>query len=218
MFREVRRVLADDGVLWINVGDSWAGGGGEAAHVLAAAVGAPRRPSRSFTTLGYARKSLHLIPQRLAVALQDDGWIVRSWVVRAKESCLPDPARDRPAASHEAVLMLVKSARYRYDAAAVAEPASPRGGNGTRNCRDVWRLPSGGGLPPGQGDHPAPMPVTLAERCLLAASRPGDRVLDPFSGGGTTGVAALRHGRAATLIELGEEYADAARKRLAGLA
>jgi DNA modification methylase len=138
--------------------------------------------------------------------------------------------------------MLVRQANYYYDADAVAEAAAPRSAaryrgaftakagrgskpgvsglrefSGTRQLRDVWTLPSGGGLPQETGDFPALMPVPLAERCIKAASRPGDRVLDCFAGAGSTGVAAARQGRAATLIELSQDHAEVARRRLGKL-
>jgi DNA modification methylase len=176
--------------------------------------------------------------RELAFALRADGWYLRSAVVWHKIAHLPDQARDRPASSYEHVLMLAKAPRYFYDADGIAEPASPssagrysyefgnaqpgrprtavrgrREHDGLRNARNVWSIPATGV----GGEHPAMMPQELGERCIRASTRPGDHVLDPFGGLGTTGLAASALGRLATLIELSPKYATAARKRLGKL-
>jgi len=178
------------------------------------------------------------IPARVAMALQADGFYLRSEIIWSKSAPMPESVRDRPTCAHEKVWLLTKAATYFYDAAAVAEPASEansfngsrgrltlksgadgdrrdggRGsifGNGTRNLRNVWHL----NPEPFAGSHFATMPATLAERCIKAGSRPGDTVLDPFAGAGTTLMVADRLQRHAVGIELNPEYAQMARSRL----
>jgi DNA modification methylase len=192
-----------------------------------------------------ANKQLRMIPARVALALQADGWWLRSDIIWHKPSCMPEPVTDRPTSAYEHIFLLTKEASYFYDAAAVAEPAtgdtlpgksgaymsgevhglareSHLGGqttkgrlnqysNGvTRNLRNVWTIAT----QPYSGAHFATMPPDLAERCIKAGTKPGDTVLDPFGGAGTTALVADRLGRNAILIELNPEYADLARNRL----
>lgn len=239
VFREVRRVLRDDGTLWVNIGDSYVGSAGGYQGKTG------QRASRTFTAridiekraADLPPKSLVGIPWRLAFALQADGWILRSEIIWHKLSPMPESVSDRPTKSHEQVFLLAKSARYFYDADAVAEPATGRapGGGGkkygaalaaderhrtkdlaaigaadTRNLRDVWTIAS----QPFMGAHFATMPVGLVEPCLLAGCPVGGVVLDPFAGAGTVGLVASRRGRSFLGIELNERYAAMARRRI----
>jgi DNA modification methylase len=188
---------------------------------------------------GLKEGDLLMLPALLALALRSDGWILRSDIIWHKTAHLPEPVRSRPTSSHEHVLMLAKTRHYFFNPRAIEEPASPasaaryaygfsntkkglgrmvvnglRRSAGTRRARDVWSVSAAGGS---GGDHPAAMPIVLAERCILAACRPGQEVLDPFGGSGTTALAAARLGRLATLIELSPQYAAAARTRLGTL-
>jgi DNA modification methylase len=216
VFGEVRRVLADDGVLWLNLGDSY---------------------SRS--TVGHIKhKDLVGIPWRVAFALQSDGWYLRSDIIWHKPNPMPESVRDRPTKAHEYVFLLTKQARYYYDNVAIKElstsgerfhggyaAASPDGtqrnirngrhsqdNNSTlnRNRRDVWTVST----TPFSGAHFAVMPCKLVEPCIKAGSRLGDLILDPFSGSGTVGVVALRHGRSYVGLELNPEYAQMSRERI----
>lgn len=258
VMREVRRVLRDDGTLWLNVGDSFAadrGGTTPPAETLAGGTGGRmadgsrtnrgRRdgynPSRDARAIGFKHKDLMGIPWRLAFALQDDGWYLRSDIVWAKPNPMPESVTDRPTRAHEYVFLLTKRARYFYDGDAIREEfADARKGrsggakgrernvggradgyttpsnidpsrNGGRNARDVWTIAT----KPYSGAHFATMPLELATRCILAGSRKGDLVLDPFGGAGTTALAALQHGREALLCELNPDYASLQRERLA---
>jgi site-specific DNA-methyltransferase (adenine-specific) len=219
VFREVKRVLTDDGTCWVVLGDCYGKG-----------------------------KQLQLMPYRVAMALQADGWILRSNIVWAKPNPMPESCRDRPTSAHESVVLLTKQPKYFYDADAVREPCAPNerpnGGGGartkgggatarrianadrqdarsaglvanyeTRNCRNVWRITP----KPVKLAHFATFPPELAERCIKAGSAVGDTVLDPFFGAGTTGLAADRLGRSCIGIELNANYAELARERL-GLA
>lgn len=238
VFREVRRVLRRDGTLWLNLGDSYAmstkGAGGQGKqHKNAGSVMADRSWR---IPAGIKPKDLMLIPARVALALQADGWWVRSEIIWSKAAPMPESVRDRPTCAHEKVWLLTKAATYFYDADAVAERAvsdgprrdngdgdrfcdrgmySGRAGNkedGTRNLRNVWHL----NPEPFPGAHFATMPPTLAARCIKAGSRPGDTVLDPFAGAGTTLLVADRLQRHGVGIELNPEYIAIARERLRG--
>jgi DNA modification methylase len=121
-------------------------------------------------------------------------------------NAVTESVTDRPTKAHEYVFLLTKSARYYYDAVAIAEPSIAE----TRNARSVWSITT----QPFKGAHFATMPPELASRCILAGSRIGDTVLDPFGGAGTTGLVADRLGRDAVLIELNPTYAALARDRI----
>lgn len=239
VLRDVRRVLRDDGTLWLNLGDSYAmRARGATGHcgMRAKQVGSTLADRRASIPTGLKRKDLLGIPWRVALALQADGWWLRSAIVWHKPSTMPQSVRDRPTGCYEHVFLLSKSARYFYDAAAIAEPVikgsagspfhtgktaihqhgrasgKPREEREMRNARNVWTIPP----QPFKGSHFATMPVDLAERCVRAGSRPGDTILDPFSGAGTTGLAATRLGRDAILVDLNGDYIEMARQRLVG--
>lgn len=242
VFRAVRRVLADDGTLWVNMGDSYAGGGAGARGKSG------QRANRTFTPTrgggprppnGLKPKDLMMLPARLALALQSDGWWLRSDIIWHKPNPLPENVTDRPTSAHEHVLLLAKSARYYYDAGAIKEDAV-KGSAGAgrrnyridvrhgrvsdgqtmqeaeagRNKRNVWTVATC----PYREAHFATFPLALVEPCILAGSRAGDTVLDPFSGSGATGVVALRHGRSYVGVELNAEYAEMSRRRIMGAA
>ena len=264
VFDEVWRVLADDGTLWLNLGDSYAaqrGGSYQPAETLAGGVsgvasdgsktnrgrGEGYSPARDASAIGLKHKDLVGIPWRVAFALQARGWFLRSEIIWHKPNPMPESVTDRPTKSHEHIFLLAKSAKYFYDHEAIKEPASleslarmkrgvsdshknidgapgqsrhsmnqprvydsDRETPDTRNKRDVWTVPTKGY----DGAHFAVYPTALIEPCILAGSREGDTVLDPFSGSGTTGVVALRNGRNYLGCELNPEYAELSRKRI----
>ncbi len=254
VFRDVRRVLKDDGTLWLNLGDSYAGGGtigrndtgpdalARRAKKFGTGTGSGSAVGSQGTRPRVADlkpKDLIGIPWRVAFALQADGWYLRSDIIWHKPNPMPESVTDRPTKSHEYLFLLTKSERYVYDADAIAEliadstandqrdgnpsgrpdigfPGQPsRGatklGNGQlRNRRTVWTVAT----QPFKGSHFATFPPALIEPCILAGSRRGDTVLDPFGGAGTTGLVADRLGRDATLIELNPAYAKMARARI----
>ena len=258
VFDEVWRVLADDGTLWLNLGDSYAaqrGGSYQPAETLAGGVsgvasdgsktnrgrGEGYSPARNASAIGLKHKDLVGIPWRVAFALQARGWFLRSEIIWHKPNPMPESVTDRPTKSHEHIFLLAKSAKYFYDHESIKEPANPEyaarylygfGGaknqelsdsgygatkpigereyDGKRNKRDVWTVPT----KPYSGAHFAVYPTALIEPCILAGSREGDTVLDPFSGSGTTGVVALRNGRNYLGCELNPEYAELSRKRI----
>ena len=232
VFRCVRDVLADDGTLWLNIGDSYnaAGRTGHGTRVgfkqgsnRASAGGADNcRPSVD----GLKPKDLIGIPWMLAFALRADGWFLRQDIIWHKPNPMPESVRDRCTKAHEYMFLLTKSDRYYFDSKAMQEPADPanhrdsRGirrtapgstdhtgfKNGrhyeTRNRRSVWTVATR----PYKGAHFATFPPALIEPCILAGSRPGDVVLDPFMGSGTTAAVALQHGRQYLGCELNPAY------------
>jgi DNA modification methylase len=218
IFREIWRVLRDDGTLWLNLGDKYVG------------------------------KNLLGVPWRVALDLQADGWFLRSSIVWAKPSCLPEVARDRPTVAHEHVFLLSKSRQYFYRWEAIATPAkaTTRAANsaGYSNWmgRTIAASPSGKGkrgrvIAPGEFayqsfansrtvwtiapqfyrgsiDHYATFPEELVRRCIAAGCPLGGIVCDPFMGVGTTGVVARRMGRRFIGIDLNPIYVEEARRRI----
>ncbi len=208
VFREVRRVLTADGTLWLNIGDSYTSGGRTWRGHDAKNKG--RGMSyRAPTPIGLKPKDLIGVPWRLAFALQQDGWYLRTDIVWNKPNCQPESVKDRPTRSHEFIFLLSKSERYYYDVEAVKEPAQDRGGK-AKNRRSVWSI----NTEPYPGGHFAVYPRQLVRLCVAAGSAVDDRVLDPFFGSGTTGVVCNELGRQCTGIELSEPYAELARQRL----
>jgi site-specific DNA-methyltransferase (cytosine-N4-specific) len=207
IFREVRRVLRKDGTVWLNVGDGYARNGGTGNCGPNAVVGntkklIQKRNCKVPDCWGLKDRDLIGLPWRVAFALQADGWLLRSKITWIKKTAMPESVKNRPSNATEEVFMLAKSATYFYD------PKGFREASGA-NLRNYWIL---GPDPSGNG-HPAAFPRELARRCILLGSREGDTVLDPFSGSGTTGLAARELGRQAILIELNPEYAQMGRER-----
>lgn len=208
VFSEVKRVLKDDGTLWLNIGDGYTSGnrGYRAPDKKNSARAMNVRPD---TPEGLKPKDLLGIPWRLAFALQEDGWYLRSDVVWNKPNAMPESVKDRPTRAHEYLFLLTKSESYQYDHAAILEP-TPDGK--LRNKRSVWNVST----QPTEGVHFATYPPALIAPCVLASTRPGDFILDPFFGSGTTGVVAEQNHRKYIGIELHPEYIALAQKRLRG--
>jgi len=202
VFAEARRVLADDGVFWLNIGDSFTSGnrGWRAPDRKNPARAMSVRPA---TPEGLKPKDLIGLPWRLAFALQEDGWYLRTDIVWNKPNAMPESVRDRPNRSHEFIFMFTKSEKYKYNRDAV------RGPNG-RNLRSVWNV----NTKPFPGAHFATFPPELIEPCVLASTNPGDVVLDPFFGSGTVGLVAERLERSYVGIELNSDYVAMAAMRL----
>ena len=265
VFRCVRDVLADDGTLWLNIGDSYArnptkGGSGpggknrewygdgypDKSGRVANGAGdqLPGAGIRSVETHkgpppGLKEKDLIGIPWMLAFALRTDGWYLRQDIIWHKPNPMPESVTDRCTKAHEYVFLLSKSERYYFDSEAMKEPAhggapgnkKPVKGAGegdpmfriregshkyaeraraalaageemTRNRRSVWTVATR----PYKGAHFATFPPALIEPCILAGSRPGDVVMDPFMGSGTTAAVALQHGRKYLGCEINLDY------------
>ncbi len=223
LFEELRRVLKEDGTLWLNLGDTY----------------------REGQLLG--------IPWRVALGLQDAGWMLRSEIIWHKPNAMPSSVKTRPTTAHEHIFLFSKSKDYFYDADAIREPhvtfteaSKMRGGrnhlgkrNGTpekgknggshnlhdarwdqafhplgRNKRTVWEIPLG----KFREAHFAVFPENLVKTCILAGTREGDLVLDPFMGSGTTAYMAQKLGRHFLGFELVPKFAEMAMKRVADLA
>jgi DNA modification methylase len=275
VFREVRRVLRDDGILWLNLGDSYAAGGlghgsGKQTTNYGSCNGSHIEKARK-APAGLKEKDLVGIPWRVAFALQDDGWYLRSDIIWHKPNPMPESVTDRPTKSHEYIFLMSKQEKYYYDAEAVREasvtddmrrpygskgawdldgrpddqkhggelrrpPASAtfkREGSkreqvipgqtvgthrpdredtwptGYRNRRSVWTVAT----QPYSAAHFATFPPKLIEPCIQAGSRPGDTVLDPFNGAGTTGLVSIQHNRDYIGIDLNPDYLQLSRER-----
>lgn len=241
LFRELRRALKPEGTCWLNLGDTYAmttrgAGGAGKQHTN---VGSVMRDRSSAIPDGLKPKDLCLVPYRVALALQADGWYLRSHIIWAKPNPMPESVTDRPTSAHEAVFLLTKSARYHYDAEAVREADSGAaagngfcgrqggtrglpmsGGRGTddrwepgegRNLRNVWTI-----IPkPYSGSHYAVMPPKLIEPCIKAGCPVGGLVLDPFGGSGTVGMVAESLGRDWLMFDLDERNAALMAQRTA---
>lgn len=207
IFREVRRVLADDGTLWLNIGDSYTSGNRtwRDSDKKNAARGMSYRPP---TPEGLKPKDLIGVPWRLAFALQAEGWFLRQDIIWYKPNCQPESVKDRPTRCHEYVFLLSKSEKYFYDYEAIKEPAN--GSGLKKNKRSVWSI----NTEPFKEAHFAKFATKLVEPCILAGSKEGDFVLDPFFGSGTVGEVCLKHNRRFVGIEIKQEYVEIARKRI----
>lgn len=208
VFAEVRRVLKPNGTVWLNIGDNYTSGG--------RTWRAPdkKNPGRAMnyrpqTPKGLKPKDLIGVPWRLAFALQADGWYLRSDIVWHKPNCQPESVRDRPTRSHEYIFLLSKAKRYFYDSNAIKEPAVDKKQK-NKNRRTVWAI----NTEPYSGAHFAVYPKNLARLCVLAGSQKNDLVLDPFFGSGTTGVVCNELHRNCIGIELNNDYAQLAKRRL----
>ncbi len=273
IFEQVRRILKPSGTLWLNLGDSYATGGGRVGKCPGGGKqGESWKQRRKMTAPnrmklpGLKTKDLVGIPWRMAFALQADGWYLRQDIIWHKPNPMPESVRDRCTKAHEYIFLLSKSAKYYFNVDAIKEPAkysgpnspnsikSPYGQGYTRNSwkgssfntgktgkhqlgrssdnrltgpclellnlrapventrqkRSVWQVST----TPFKGAHFATFPQKLIEPCILAGSAPGDTILDPFFGAGTTGLVAQKHGREYIGIELNPKYARMAKHRI----
>ena len=216
IFDEVKRVLREDGALWLNLGDGWAN----------KRIGEIKQ------------KDLIGIPWMVAFALRESGWYLRQDIIWSKGNPMPESVKDRCTKSHEYIFLLSKNRKYYYNYQAIKEPAVTKptlrdknkegyqadyakgdrfskgeriyGADGMRNKRDVWNV----NTKPCKEAHFATYPDTLIEPCVLAGCPEGGIVLDPFMGAGTTGMVARKYGRDYIGIELNAEYIDMANKRI----
>ncbi|HIQ66758.1 MAG TPA: site-specific DNA-methyltransferase [Candidatus Coproplasma stercoravium] len=223
VFDEVKRVLADDGTLWLNIGDTYA-----------------NKPYKSVK-----QKDLIGIPWMLAFALREHGWYLRSDIIWHKTNAFPEAVRDRPAKCYEHIFLLAKSPKYYFDYKAIQEPIkavtearytrvrsgkakysnAPIGQNidmntqaitderrKMRRCKDVWEVATNTFK---MDEHFAMFPEKLIEPCILAGSKEGGVVLDPFFGSGTTGAVAKRLNRECIGIDINPRYVEKAEMRIA---
>jgi DNA modification methylase len=243
VFREVWRVLRDDGTLWLNLGDSYAGSGkgrnpDGTVHVSAMIA---KQGSSAGTVMGNVKggivpdglkpKDLVGIPWRVAFALQAEGWYLRQDIIWHKPNPMPESVTDRCTKAHEYIFLLSKSRQYYFDNEAIKEPAKYAGddrGSRTDNRRGTIMNSISGitaetrnkrdvwtvTTKPFKGAHFATFPPDLITPCVLAGCPPDGTVLDPFFGAGTTGLVAQQHGRNWIGCELNPVYAEMAAKRI----
>ena len=242
VFREVRRVLRDDGTLWLNIGDSYCSYKGDkygdAKGNLTART--PAANGRRFDvgtpqTSGVKNKDLIGIPWMLAFALRADGWYLRQDIIWHKPNPMPESVRDRCTKAHEYIFLLSKGPRYYFDSEAIKEPADPKNHRQSAGIRRTAPGSTAHGGPasgnrsyitknkrsvwsvtvkPFKEAHFATFPPDLIEPCILAGCPESGTVLDPFLGAGTTALVAANHNRNYIGIELNPEYVELAKKRL----
>lgn len=230
VFRCVWDVLEDDGTLWLNIGDSYNGSGGQGTkpNIMSkeAAVG---RGGKAIKVDNIKPKDLIGIPWMLAFALRADGWYLRQDIIWHKPNPMPESVTDRCTKSHEYIFLMSKSQKYYYDADAIKEQSTSKsegikfGGNkygddndpkyatksgnvskeyDKANKRSVWTVTT----KPYAGAHFAVFPSDLIEPCILAGAPAGGIVLDPFMGSGTTAQVAQHLGRQYIGCELNPDY------------
>lgn len=205
IFREVRRVLAQDGVVWLVMGDAYTAGhrtyrADDKRHKVRGMAYRPRTPA------GLKEKDLIGLPWRVAFALQADGWYLRTDVIWAKPNPIPESVRDRPHRSHEFVFMLTKAPKYYFDSDGFAHPTLAGG----QYARTVWSVSVG----QRQSGHPAAFPLELVTPCVLSSTKPRAIVLDPFAGSCSVGLTCLRLGRRFLGIEILRAHVVESRKML----
>ena len=238
LFREVKRVLREDGTLWLNLGDSYASvhtGGHKSANATVGSnkegIQEIRQSKAQPETYGLKQKDLVGIPWRVAFALQADGWYLRQDIIWHKPNPMPESVTDRCTKSHEYIFLLSKSPKYYFDNEAIKEKANYVGhsrgvsknisvdgitdfGGKTeyddRNKRSVWTV----NTKPFKESHFATFPEELIAPCILAGCPKEGVVLDPFMGAGTTALVALKNKRQYIGFELNQKYCKLAEKRL----
>lgn len=207
IFSEVRRTLKPDGTLWLNIGDAYTSGNRKWRD------DDKKNPGRGMsyrppTPEGLKPKDLIGIPWKVAFALQEEGWFLRSDIIWNKPNCQPESVKDRPTRSHEYIFLLTKSEKYYYDFEAIKEKTTD--GNSLKNKRTIWNINTNGF----KGPHFAVFPPELVKECMLAGSKIESYVLDPFFGTGTVGVVGNMYNRKTIGIELSPEYIDIAEDRI----
>jgi len=239
VFRCVWDVLEDDGTLWLNIGDSYAGKNSRASNNGRAGFGNAREKVVNRTGEGLKTKDLIGIPWMLAFALRADGWFLRQDIIWHKPNPMPESVQDRCTKAHEYIFLMSKSQKYYYDHEAIKEPLKGEpetrdknaegyqadyskgdrfskgervfGADGMANKRSVWSVP----VKPYTGAHFAVFPSELIEPCILAGAPLGGIVLDPFMGSGTTAQVAQDLGRQYIGCELNPAYGKLQKKRTA---
>jgi DNA modification methylase len=239
VFRCVWDVLEDDGTLWLNIGDSYAGNNSRASNNGRAGFGNAREKVVNRTGEGLKTKDLIGIPWMLAFALRADGWFLRQDIIWHKPNPMPESVQDRCTKAHEYIFLMSKSQKYYYDHEAIKEPLKGEpetrdknaegyqadyskgdrfskgervfGADGMANKRSVWSVP----VKPYTGAHFAVFPSELIEPCILAGAPVGGIVLDPFMGSGTTAQVSQDLGRQYIGCELNPAYEKLQNKRTA---
>jgi DNA modification methylase len=243
VFREVKRVLRDDGTAWVNIGDSYSGSGkgqfSDGEHDPKKKKTDGMKLVSGIVYENTKPKDLIGIPWMLAFALRNDGWYLRQDIIWHKPNPMPESVTDRCTKSHEYIFLLSKNARYYYDADAIKEKAvmnrwggkTPMNVNNSKDTEDInngltrerdmmteYRNKRSVWSVPSASfkeSHFATFPPDLITPCILAGCPVGGVVLDPFFGSGTTGAVAKEYGRKYIGVELNAEYIKMAKRRLA---
>jgi DNA modification methylase len=235
VFSHVWNLLSDDGTLWLNLGDSYAGSGKGPSKSLNGEHHHLEQKHSKIVPDGLKAKDLIGVPWRVAFALQEFGWYLRQDIIWNKPNPMPESVKDRCTKSHEYIFLMTKSPKYYYDSDAIKEPVKEDWGTRDRtdgkyhnegsglnphsgleksyewaNKRSVWTVTT----KPFTGAHFATFPPDLIEPCVMAGSRVGDIVLDPFMGSGTTAAVADRLNRTYLGCELNPDYEKLQRERL----
>ena len=237
LFRAIKPKLKDSATIWLNYGDSYSSGKRTSTTNQTLRGNKNYGVTRTPVQESIKEKDLIMIPNRIAIALQDDGWWIRSEIIWHKPNPMPESVRDRPTSCHEKIWLITKSKKYYYDAETIKEQATGRiAGNkkpqkGTdqkfsetkqgllkaqqkpyyfKNKRNVWTITT----KPFKDAHFATFPKDLIEPCIKAGCPENGTVLDPFGGSGTTAIVAVENNRNAILIELNKKYIDIAKKRI----
>lgn len=241
VFREVKRVLRDDGTVWLNLGDSYSSGGRKTTTNQSLRGDKDYGVTRPKPSKGIKPKDLIGIPWRVALALQQDGWYLRQDIIWHKPNPMPESVKDRCTKAHEYIFLLSKNVKYYFDNEAIKEDLAES--SKTRLTQKNIKNQKGSDRVPGKtngkmkavvsksnkrnkrsvwtvttkpfkGAHFATFPMDLIEPCVLAGCPEGGTVLDPFGGSGTTGIVATNHNRNAILCELNQEYIEIAKDRI----
>lgn len=239
VFREVRRVLRDDGTCWLNLGDSYSASNSGNNGYKDGRANREKRQGPGLVS-GLKPKDLIGIPWVVAFALRADGWYLRQDIIWHKPNPMPESVTDRCTKAHEYIFLLTKSTRYWYDADAIKEDKAPStisdnrtndngarrnraypgqasnggtnlgGSDGKANKRSVWTIPTQS-TPEA---HFATFPEGLIVPCILAGCPEGGLVLDPFMGSGTTAFVASKLGRNYYGFEINPDYIAIQNRRL----
>jgi DNA modification methylase len=242
VFREVKRILRDDGTVWLNLGDSYCGSGGAGNQFGQLDSGLKKyKQAGTPKEIGLKPKDLIGIPWRVAFALQADGWYLRQDIIWHKPNPMPESVTDRCTKAHEYIFLMSKNPNYYLDNKAIQEPCTTQEGRPSAIVRDrvygynskqaaLGRARGGEETPepatrnkrsvwsvtvkPYKEAHFATFPKELIEPCVLAGCPKDGTILDPFGGSGTTAEVAIENGRNALLIELNPEYIELAKTRI----
>ena len=254
VFETFEPKLKDTATIWWNVGDSYSSGSRKTTTLQTVRKPKSNEISKSkqkyldglivrpAIQTGIKEKDLLLIPNRVAIALQESGWYIRSEIIWHKPNPMPESIKDRPTSAHEKIWLITKSKKYYYDADAIKEPVaeatitrlseknlknqkgSTRGNGGMKsngNMKPVGNMETKNKrnvwtitTKPCKEAHFATFPKDLIEPCIKAGCPEGGVVLDPFGGAGTTGIVARSLNRTAILIELNPEYIEISKNRI----
>jgi len=208
VFEAFKPKLKDTATIWWNVGDSYSSGLRKSTTNQSLRGSKDYGVTRTPIQNGIKEKDLLMIPNRVAIALQDAGWYIRSEIIWHKPNPMPESTKDRPTSCHEKIWLITKSKKYYYDADAIKEPTKHP--NANKNKRNVWTVTT----KPFKKAHFATFPKDLIEPCIKAGCPEDGIVLDPFGGAGTTGIVAALNNRNSILIELNSDYIKLAEDRI----